>query len=264
MCAYQHAEERKVMLAKNAVVPKLVDFVDMPPTNYIVRNPGLSVAQEAAYHNMKNDMLAEYDDHIATAKNKMIVTLRLQQISSGFIMGHTEEIDEDAPCWSDDYDIGPDEVVWLGDSNPRLEMLCNDVAECDKPLIIMTRFSAEASKIYDILKDKYSCMLFTGWKTVGSIEEFKEGKYDIMIANINKVSRGFNLQNAHTTLYYSNTFSMEARQQSEFRTFRMGQKFPCTYIDYVSCGVDKLIMDSLKLKKGLLEYMRDKNIKEVL
>ena len=57
---------------------------------------------------------------------------------------------------------------------------------------------------------------------------------------------------------------MEARQQSEFRTFRMGQKHPCTYIDYVSCPVDKLIMDSLKLKKGLLEYIRDKNIMEVL
>lgn len=264
MGPYKHAEELKEMLKTNAVFAKLVDCVDMPPTNYIVRNPGLSVAQEAAYNAMKRDMSVEYDDHIATAKNKMIVSLRLQQISSGFIMGHTEEIDEDAPCWSDDYDIGPDEVVWLGDSNPKLDMLCNDVAECDKPLIIMTRFSAEAAKIYDLLKDKYSTCLITGWKQVGSIEEFKNGTYDVMVANINKISRGFNLQNAHTTLYYSNTFSMEARQQSEFRTFRMGQKHPCTYIDYVSCPVDKLIMDSLKLKKGLLEYIRDKNIMEVL
>lgn len=264
MGPYKHAEELKEMLKTNAVFAKLVDCVDMPPTNYIVRNPGLSVAQEAAYNAMKRDMSVEYDDHIATAKNKMIVSLRLQQISSGFIMGHTEEIDEDAPCWSDDYDIGPDEVVWLGDSNPKLDMLCNDVAECDKPLIIMTRFSAEAAKIYDLLKDKYSTCLITGWKQVGSIEEFKNGTYDVMVANINKISRGFNLQNAHTTLYYSNTFSMEARQQSEFRTFRMGQKHPCTYIDYVSCPVDKVIMDSLKLKKGLLEYIRDKNIMEVL
>ena len=264
MGPYKHAEELKEMLKTNAVFAKLVDCVDMPPTNYIVRNPGLSVAQEAAYNAMKRDMSVEYDDHIATAKNKMIVSLRLQQISSGFIMGHTEEIDEDAPCWSDDYDIGPDEVVWLGDSNPKLDMLCNDVAECDKPLIIMTRFSAEAAKIYDLLKDKYSTCLITGWKQVGSIEEFKNGTYDVMVANINKISRGFNLQNAHATLYYSNTFSMEARQQSEFRTFRMGQKHPCTYIDYVSCPVDKLIMDSLKLKKGLLEYIRDKNIMEVL
>ena len=107
-------------------------------------------------------------------------------------------------------------------------------------------------------------MLFTGWKTTGSIEKFKAGEFQIMVANTTKIARGFNLQVAHTTIYYSNTFSMELRQQSEFRTFRMGQKYPCTYIDYVSCEVDKTIAEALRLKKGLLEYIRDKNIEEVI
>ena len=85
-----------------------------------------------------------------------------------------------------------------------------------------------------------------------------------MVANTTKLARGFNLQCAHTTIYYSNTFSMELRQQSEFRTFRMGQKYPCTYIDYTSCDIDNTIVESLKLKKGLLDYIRDKDIKEVM
>ena len=107
-------------------------------------------------------------------------------------------------------------------------------------------------------------MLFTGWKTIGSIEKFKAGEFQIIIANTAKIARGFNLQIAHTTIYYSNTFSMELRQQSEFRTFRMGQKYPCTYIDYVSCDVDRTIINALHMKKNLLDYIREKDIKETI
>lgn len=268
---YKHADELKQLLEPVAVFAKLTDCVDMPPVHYITKEVPLSDAQKACYNDMKHDLLATYDDNVATAKNKLVVTLRLQQIASGFIMGHKEidPEDLDLPCWSDvetadEYDVTPDEVIWLGDTNPKLEQLKRDVAELDKPLLILTRFSAEAAKIYDLLKDDYSCMLFTGWKTTGSIEKFKAGEFQIMVANTTKIARGFNLQVAHTTIYYSNTFSMELRQQSEFRTFRMGQKYPCTYIDYVSCEVDKTIADALRLKKGLLEYIRDKSIEEVV
>ena len=268
---YKHADELKQLLEPVAVFAKLTDCVDMPPVHYITKEVPLSDAQKVCYNDMKHDLLATYDDNVATAKNKLVVTLRLQQIASGFIMGHKEVSPEDLelPCWSDvesadEYDVTPDEVIWLGDTNPKLEQLKRDVAELDKPLLILTRFSAEASKIYDLLKDDYSCMLFTGWKTTGSIDKFKAGKFQIMVANTTKIARGFNLQIAHTTIYYSNTFSMELRQQSEFRTFRMGQKYPCTYIDYISCEVDKTIADALRLKKGLLEYIRDKSIEEVI
>ena len=268
---YKHADELKQLLEPVAVFAKLTDCVDMPPVHYITKEVPLSDAQKACYNDMKHDLLAVYDDSVATAKNKLVVTLRLQQIASGFIMGHKEinPEDLDLPLWSDvdsadEYDVTPDEVIWLGDTNPKLEQLKRDVAELDKPLLILTRFSAEAAKIYDLLKDDYSCMLFTGWKTTGSIEKFKAGEFQIMVANTTKIARGFNLQVAHTTIYYSNTFSMELRQQSEFRTFRMGQKYPCTYIDYVSCEVDKTIADALRLKKGLLEYIREKPIEEVV
>lgn len=261
---YKHADELKTLLEPNAVFAKLTDCVDMPPCNYILKKVPLSQSQEAAYKSMKNEFIAQFDEHVATAKNKLVMSMRLQQISSGFIMAHKEMLDDMIMLPEDELDFTPDEVVWLDNSNPRIEQLLRDVDELDKPLIILTRFSAEAAKLYDLLKDKYSTCLITGWKTVGSIDGFKNGEFDIMVANTTKIARGFNLQNAHTTIYYSNTYSMELRQQSEFRTFRMGQEHPCTYIDYESCDVDKMIIESLRLKKGLLEYIRDKDIKEVL
>lgn len=263
---YKHADELKQLLEPVAVFAKLVDCVDMPAVNYVTRNVGLSLAQETAYKNMKQNLIVKFGDHVSSAKNQLVVQIRLQQIVSGFVMAHEDKLDsmsDDVPFWSDvneNYDVVPDEAVWLGESNPRLEALMRDIDELDKPLIVMTRFSAEAAKIYDMLKDRYDTCLVTGWKTIGSIDAFKRGEYDVMVANTVKIARGHNLQNAHVTLYYSNTFSMELRQQSEFRTFRIGQKNPCLYVDYVSGEIDKTVIEALRTKKNLLDYMRSNNI----
>ena len=258
---FKHVDELKKALEPVAVFAKLVDCVDMPPCNYIKKEISLSPSQQTAYDGMKKDMIAVFGEHISTAKNKLVVSVRLQQISSGFMMSRYIQEDD---FEDEERDLMPDEIIWLDKMNPRLEQLLRDVNESDKPVIIFTRFSAEAAKIYDTLKDVYSTCLITGWRSVGSIDEFKEGKYQVLVANIAKLARGFNLQCAHTTIYYSNTFSMELRLQSEFRTFRMGQKYPCTYIDYVSCDIDRAVYKALTLKKNLLDYVRDKDIKEII
>lgn len=270
---YKHADELKELLKPVATFKKLTDCVDMPSVQYIERKVGMSDAQQAVYSSMQKDLLAQYGDHVTTAANKLIVSLRLQQISSGFIMGQKALAEDewdfssltDNPEAVDTKDLMPNEVVWIGDTNPKLDALMRDVAECDKPLLILTRYSAEAAKIFELCqKEGYRTGLFTGWKVVGGIDAFKNGELDILVANSSKISRGFNLQIAHTTLFYSNTFSMETRQQAEFRTFRMGQQHPCLYIDYTSSKIDDMINTALKMKKGLLEYIREAPIAEII
>lgn len=269
---YKHADELKKLLEPIAMFRKLTDCVDMPPVKYVMRNIGMSDTQKAVYNSMKKDLLAQYGQYTATARNKLVVNLRLQQISSGFIMGQKaldsidfeEFFDQDGGL-DYNFDLSPSEVVWLGESNPKLDALMRDVAEVDKPLLILTRYSAEAARIYELCdKAGYRTGLFTGWKVIGGVDAFKKGELDILVANTTKIARGHNLQIAHTTLYYSNTFSMELRQQSEFRTFRMGQKHPCLYIDYTAAEVDETINRALVMKKNLLDYIRDKQIDEVV
>ena len=274
MGPYKHADELKRLLEPTAMFMKLTDCVDMPTMSYVTRHVGLSDAQKAAYSSMKKELLAEYAGYTVSATNKLVASMRLQQISSGFIVGKRQEYsyedmlsfkDGDPLEVYDDVDLQPDEVVWLGDTNPKLNAIMQDVAECDKPLLILTRYTAEAAKIYELCdKEGYNTGLFTGWKVVGGVDAFKEGKLDVLVANSSKIARGFNLQVAHTTLFYSNTFSMEVRQQAEFRTFRMGQKHPCLYVDYSAAECDETIINALRMKKGMLDYIRDKDIKEVL
>jgi len=269
---YKHADELRAKLNETATFLTLTDCVDMPATIYKTQTVQMSPDQAKAYKQMKADLMTKYDGHLATAKNQLTVAMRLSQISSGFIMGQQsldDDDEEDIPFWDIDtdteIDVMPNEVVWLGKSNPKLDALMRDVAEADKPLLILTRFSAEAAKIYDMCNEAgYKTGLFTGWKVVGGIDAFKAGEIDILVANSAKISRGFNLQISHTTLFYSNSFSMEIRQQAEFRTFRIGQKHPCTYIDYVASDIDQTIVDALTMKKGLLEYLRGKEIAECI
>ena len=268
---YKHADELKQLLEPIAMFRKLTDCVDMPPIRYIERRVEMSDTQKAVYKSMKKDLLAQYGQYTATARNKLVVNLRLQQISSGFIMGQKALDDIDFEGFIDqdggldyNFDVMPSEVVWLGESNPKLDALMRDVAEVDKPLLILTRYSAEAAKIFDLCeKAGYRTGLFTGWKVVGGVDALKAGEIDVLVANSTKIHRGFNLQVAHTTLFYSNTFSMEIRQQSEFRTFRMGQTHECLYIDYTAAEVDETINRALAMKKNLLDYIRDKQIDEV-
>ena len=267
---YKHADELKEKLAEVATFAKLTDCVDMPAVKYIVRRMGMSIEQQKAYNSMRKELIAQYDGYETTAKNKLIVNLRLQQISSGFIMGHksAEKLLEEffeGNIDNEQLDLNPDDVVWINDTNPKLDALMQDVAECDKPLLILTRYSAEAAKIYDLCdKAGYRTGLFTGWKVIGGVDAFKAGEIDILVANSTKVARGFNLQIAHTTLFYSNTFNMETRQQAEFRTFRIGQKHTCLYVDYACAEVDDTITAALTMKKNLLEYIRTKNLEDIV
>ena len=121
--------------------------------------------------------------------------------------------------------------------------------------------------MYDKLTaEKYNCCLMTGWKKVGSIEGFKQNKYQVMVANIRVIAMGFNLQeHCHHMIFYSNTFSLEDRIQVEARIYRTGQRETCAYIDYVMKDtIDMKVYAALKQKKQLSDYIRDNSVEDML
>jgi SNF2 family DNA or RNA helicase len=258
MGPYKHADELRGRLETIGSFRLLKDCVDMPPQNYVRKVVPMTDEIAGLYADMRDQMLAQYDNKLSTAKSQLTAIIRLQQISSGFISTLSDDIDENG-------DILPNELNWIGKSNGKLETMYNDIDESAKPCIVVTHFTAEAARIYEDLSRKYKCCLITGWRKEGSIEGFKEGKYEVMVANIRAVSRGFNLQNSHSMFFYSNTFSLEDRLQMEGRTWRIGQKEPCQYIDYVHENtVDMKIVAALRQKRSLLDYIRGVDTKSFL
>ena len=170
----------------------------------------------------------------------------------------------DTHCHLDDekFDEDPDpgDVTWFKEV-PKMKRILSDIDEIKGRCVVVTTFTAEAYRLYEELtKEGYSVCLQTGSKRIGTIEEFKDGKYQIMIANIRIISMGFNLQAVcHHILFYSNTYSFEDRRQTEGRIYRANQHDKCIFMDYVMNGsVDEDILEAQRDKKSMSEYIKDK------
>lgn len=271
---YKGVEELQKLIMKDAMFVRTEDVTDMPERNYIKKLIDMSADQAGAYRQMEDEMIAQYKDKEMTASSKLTMYLRLQQIASGFISttpmpdrgdyGSDEEFEEAVMKWAED--PPPKEITWF-DSVPKIQQLEIDMEELQgTPVIIVTHFSAEAARLFDELsKAGHKCCLITGWRRVGSIEGFQKGEYDVMIANIRVIAMGFNLQNAHHMIFYSNTFSLEDRIQVEGRIYRTGQKNTCVYIDYISSDtIDMKVFAALAMKKTISDYIRDKGAEQLL
>lgn len=262
---YKHVEQLRQLMVRNAMFVKIEDVQDMPERTYIKRMVDMSPEQSRVYSEMEAEMIAQYNGKEVTAKSKLTMYLRLQQIASGFVVpeaifeGMTEE---EMLEYLQDPKVEPE---WVSDT--KIKQLMLDLEELKgEPVIIVTHFSAEAQALYEALtKEGYRVCLQTGFKRAGTIDGFQAGEFDILLANIKVISMGFNLQRAHYMFFYSNTFSLEDRIQVEARIYRTGQKNRCIYYDYISTNtIDMKVLAALRSKKTLSDYVRDKSAEECL
>jgi SNF2 family DNA or RNA helicase len=74
------------------------------------------------------------------------------------------------------------------------------------------------------------------------------------VANPQAGGTGLTLTAANTAIYFSNSFSLEERLQSEDRCHRIGTKEPVVYIDLVAADtVDERIAAALQSKAATAE-----------
>ena len=262
---YIGMEEIKQAINKTASWVAIKDVHDMPEKMYIRKFLDMGDEQERVYKEMEQKFVAYYKDKTVDAKAKVTVRLRLQQIASGFITSMAQlpddATDEEVLEWL--ADPPPREVTWF-DTKPKVDQLLQDLEELgSERAVVLTRFTAEAAMLYDELcKKGYKVNMQTGWKKVGTIESFKEGKEQVMVANIRVVSKGFNFQaGCNHLMFYSNTFSLEDRIQSEARVYRLGQTKTCMYYDYLMRKtVDESIKARLEMKQGISDFFWDNHL----
>jgi len=73
---------------------------------------------------------------------------------------------------------------------------------------------------------------------------------------------GITLTAANTVIYYSNSYDLEIRLQSEDRAHRIGQTKAVTYIDLVSPDtIDEKVLDALRSKVNLAGKVLGEEVK---
>ena len=225
------------------------EVLDLPPKLYTKRYFDMSREQTAAYRELKEELMLEIGDNLITAELPIVRLLRLQQIACNYV-----PVADDEP------------VHMFSAKNPRMNVMEEIRDETFTPGIIWARFRHDVDQLMDLFgKDAV--------RYDGSVDEdqaernklaFQRGDAQWFIGTAAKGGPGLTLTQAKVMVYYSNSFKLIDRLQSEDRCHRAGMdEHPVTYIDLVANGtVDERIVENLRNKRDIARSIQGDEWKE--
>lgn len=218
------------------------ECLDLPDKMYIRRDVSLTEEQTRVYKEMKKLALARLNNgELATTASVLTQIMRLQQICCGFLQ--------------------PDEgEIQALDSN-RLKELMEIIDELQGKAIIWASYTHDIQQIASALRDRFGPEAVATYygdtpqderqQIVDTFQD-KNSPLRFFVGQPRTGGYGITLTAANTVIYYSNSYDLEIRLQSEDRAHRIGQKNKVTYIDLVSPDtIDEKILSALRGKIDL-------------
>lgn len=226
------------------------DVLDLPPKLYSKKYVEMTSTQKAIYNELREEFLYQFDDgEVLDGELPIVRLLRLQQILCNYVP------------------TGDDEPVRiLGNENPRLNAMEEIRDETFHPGIVWARFRHDVDQIMDLLGSK--AVRYDGMVDDDQAERnklaFQAGDVQWFVGTAQKGGPGLTLHQAKTMVYYSNSFRLIDRLQSEDRAHRAGMDDnPVLYIDIVCPGtVDERIVDNLRNKRDIASTILGDELKE--
>lgn len=236
---YQRLDELSKKLSKFSSRVLKEDCLDIPEKVYMRRDVALTPEQDSAYLQMKKLALAQLaSGELATTASVLTQIMRLQQICCGFL--------------TDD-----NGTMHQLPSN-RLSELLDVIDEIDGKAIIWATWTADLLRITEALRKRFgpeSAATYYGEtpqdERQATIQRFQDPQNPLrfFVGQPKTGGYGITLTAAHTVIYYSNSYDLEIRLQSEDRAHRIGQKRNVTYVDLVAPGtIDEKILKALRDK----------------
>jgi len=251
---YRRLDELKEKLDRFAFRVKKEECLDLPDKLYVKREVDLTDEQVKAYNEMRTLALAQIGGGLVSTVNALTQLMRLHQI----VCGHVK------------MDDGTVKEL----PNNRIKELLNVVEETDGKIIIWATYRHDIEAIKIALAKEY------GMNSIGTyygdtdgderkrvLEEFQkpDSEMRFFVGNPSTGGYGLTLTAANTMVYYSNSFDLEKRLQSEDRAHRIGQTKNVTYIDLISPGtIDEKIVKALREKIDIATQVLGEDIKQWL
>ena len=251
---YRRLDELKEKLDRFAYRVKKEECLDLPDKLYVKREVDLTPEQLKYYNEMKAFAMAQIDGGLVSTVNALTQLMRLHQI----VCGHVK--------------LDDGTVIEL--PNKRLDELLAIVEETDGKLIIWANYRHDIEAIKLALSKEYgmnSVGMYYGDTDMDErkrvLEEFQnpDSEMRFFVGNPSTGGYGLTLTAASTMVYYSNSFDLEKRLQSEDRAHRIGQTKNVTYIDLIAVGtVDEKIVKALRAKIDIATQVLGEEIKQWL
>ena len=231
------------------------ECLDLPSKMYLRRDVPLTTEQEKAYIQMKKLALAKLENgELATTSSVLTQIMRLQQICCGHIQ-------------SDD-----GELVTLASN--RYKELIDVTEELQGKAIIWATYTHDIQQIASALRDRFGPEAVATYygateqderqDIVNQFQE-KDSPLRFFVGQPRTGGYGITLTAANTVIYFSNSYDLEIRLQSEDRAHRIGQEQKVTYIDLVSPKtIDEKILKALRGKIDLAGKVLGEEVREWL
>lgn len=253
--AFKNLDELVGRVQPHSFMIKKEDCLDLPPKVYETRMIEMPDEQRRIYESLADELVAEVSTtERVVVENILVKILRLQQILGGFAT--TEN--------------GAVVRVKENKTDELLDVL--DEIGKDKRVVVWARFLAEIHHIENTLKGRgYKVKSIYGDVKTDErqniVDELNRGDIQIIVAQQQTAGYGLNITGASYAIYFSNDWSLQNRQQSEDRIYRIGQTQKTTIIDiFYKDTIEETIIKALKTKKTFQDifFADTSNIKNIL
>lgn len=234
---YTNLEELEQNIKKFSYRCRKSECLDLPEKLYTQHYITLKDEHQKAYDKLKRNAWAVIQNEEVSYSNKLTEILKLHQCVNGHVK-------------TDDGNI-------LEFADPKLDELLNLIEENDGKYIIWANYIYNIEKIIKVLQDRYgteSTVAIYGSidaeKRIENVKRFEnDDRVRFFVGNPSTGGYGLNLVKASYVVYYSNSYNLEVREQSEDRAHRIGQTKNVLVIDLITRGtVDEMIISALKNK----------------
>ena len=238
---YQNLEELNKTLNKFSFRVLKEHCLDLPEKVYIRRTVQLTKEQKDVYADLKKWAIATLEDGDITTTNVITQLLRLQQVTCGYAK----------------FDDGTFKEL----PNNRIDELLAVLEETSGKAIIWANYIYDIKQISKALGKAYGSDSYGTYFGETSdddrqrlVANFQDPNHPcrFFVGQVRTGGYGLTLTQAATVVYYSNTYDLEVRMQSEDRAHRIGQVNRVTYIDILAeRTVDEKIVKALRKKINL-------------
>lgn len=233
-------------LLQPAVRFSIDQCVDLPEMTVQQRDVELSGEQQAAYKEMKNELVLQAKAGPITAANEAVLRGKLIQISCGCVYGPAVR--------------GDDRPVHRLDCSPRLAALREVIEQCNEKIIVFAPLRSVLSMLYSDLSKDYTVAQVHGDTSPKERNEiFRAFEQDanprIIVADPGTMSHGLTLVAATAIVWYAPIDRTEIYLQANKRIHRPGQRKNCVVVQLAATAIEREIyrrLESNETLQGLL------------
>lgn len=243
---YQNQEELSDLIYSVAFRVER-DVLSLPESTDTVIPVHLPKKARKAYDHMLKESILALDPGVSSASNVLARLLRLQQITSGFLIPDLE-LGEDTRQ--------PKQLLHSEKETALLDLL-NTIGP--EPVVVFYRFDPDSHSIASAVKKadgKRKAYFLNG--NQNQLESWKTDPDGVIAIQLRSGSAGISTVHASKVVYFSHSYSLTDYEQSRSRSHRPGQRDNVSFYHLIARNtVDEVILEALRQKKTDTRHLID-------